>query len=331
MEKQSNSSLGQSRDFAGIFNQGYIRTNLTNNLSSTVGREVLTWGPANFRSPSNPFYFDAGKTDPLRDLLGLDLAKVFYKNENLGVSIGYIDGSDKIFSPNDFSKTTLIKIDMKTQELQASLIASKMPNLAEFLGGFAQRQMSDNFMIYSEFGYKNQQNSLDVLPTSLATSQSSQKKLLSLVGGAYTIESGHTLSFEYLHNGFGLDSETYTRYFNIIENASRQFIAATSQQTLGINQQTLVNAATLAPSSLAKNYLFFQLQSNPLEGSSYWRYTSTINLHDKSSQHSIYAEKSLSNKMSLFGVASRNFGNRRTEYGLLTNSTIVAGLKIYLF
>ena len=43
-----------------------------------VGRDVLNWGPAQFRLAVKPVLFDNGRSDPMRELSGMDSAKSGY-------------------------------------------------------------------------------------------------------------------------------------------------------------------------------------------------------------------------------------------------------------
>jgi hypothetical protein len=46
------------------------------NLYLSYGRENLQWGPSYLFSPSNPFFHDNGRSNPKKEIPGMDFARL---------------------------------------------------------------------------------------------------------------------------------------------------------------------------------------------------------------------------------------------------------------
>ena len=67
-------TINSTREMRNAFgtqqrNEGYVslwqvRVRAAESWNVAAGRDVLNWGAGQFRSPSSPFYFDNGRTDP---------------------------------------------------------------------------------------------------------------------------------------------------------------------------------------------------------------------------------------------------------------------------
>ncbi|MBV8649297.1 hypothetical protein [Paludibacterium sp.] len=157
-----------------------------------VGRELLSWGPAQFRSPSNPFYFDSGRTDPLADTPGIDLARWTVSDGGWRWSSVYVGDTRTVAAPRQ-RDTWLFKADRQTDDGLYSLIASQASaqHQGPFWGGFAQWSLNDAWLFYGEASL--QRGGADDVGRWLT-------------GASYTAEGGHILSAEYLFNGAGLST-----------------------------------------------------------------------------------------------------------------------------
>jgi hypothetical protein len=74
--------------------QWQLRAGLTETVALSLGREVMNWGPAQFRSPSSPFYFDNGRANPSRELSGVDAAKLAWTPDaSTFLSLAWVEDS----------------------------------------------------------------------------------------------------------------------------------------------------------------------------------------------------------------------------------------------
>lgn len=107
-----------------------------------AGRELLTWGPATFRSPSNPFYFDSGKTNPLAAMPGVDLVRYTHATGSMRWTGAYVASTSALNALSsaqpDMGGTTVLKMDQQGENYLLSLIAARRAGMPDFTGGFAQ-------------------------------------------------------------------------------------------------------------------------------------------------------------------------------------------------
>ncbi|MGE5758642.1 MAG: hypothetical protein ACM3W8_07225, partial [Sideroxydans sp.] len=74
--RETHNAFGAQQRNEGYFSLWQVRVRAAESWNVAAGRDVLNWGAGQFRSPSSPFYFDNGRTDPLRELVGMDVLKL---------------------------------------------------------------------------------------------------------------------------------------------------------------------------------------------------------------------------------------------------------------
>ncbi|MDR1227519.1 MAG: hypothetical protein LBK55_00620 [Azoarcus sp.] len=312
--------------------QGFVRRKSGMN-TFVLGRERLTWGPANFRSPSNPWYFDSGRTDPLALTHGIDLARATVGYGQSRTTIGYVAATHAVPAAGPNRQSAFLKFDRQGSDYLASLVLMKPTEKGEaedkafFIGAFAQYSPNDAWVMYGEFG--NGRQPYRLRPTSggvVALDLPAQRRSAGLLGASYTQESGRIVFLEYLHDQGGFSGSERRAWFDTAERASAMFPAdtATAGRTLG---QLLGSSSRL----LGRNYLWLAWQSNPQVSDLIWRAELTVNADDGSAAAMLYGEKSLGAKVSAFAIINKNFGSRRTEFGSLTDMQVLAGLKWFAF
>lgn len=212
----------------GYINEAYMRFRASDNLTAIVSRENLQWGPAALLSASNPFNPNNGKGNPNVELPGLDYVRLVAvpspawtvslisnhsagrlgKDDQLWPSVWTvfpgipslvprvgIDYSVLLREP--FQKTHAVKVDYTGDGYYGSLIASHRQRGANRLGFFGGWNASEALLLYAEGSVEREQAE--------QRGQGDPKRLLA--GGAYTLESGQTLSAEYFHNSSGCTIE----------------------------------------------------------------------------------------------------------------------------
>lgn len=168
--------------------------------STTVvaGREVLAWGPSSFRSPSNPFYFDAGRTRPLELTPGIDLTRFTQQAESLGLTVAYVHDDRHVDTQGQVRRAALAKVDEQGDSHLVSVVGAWTWDAAGrqnvFLGSFAQFTPSDAWLLYGEAGVQQQRDA--------ATGAQAQARA-ALAGTKYTNQNGLTFDLEYLYNDNG--------------------------------------------------------------------------------------------------------------------------------
>ncbi|OHX13883.1 hypothetical protein BI347_10455 [Chromobacterium sphagni] len=276
-------------------NQGYL-SYASGGEQWLAGRERFSWGPATFRSPSNPFYFDSGKTNPLADTPGIDLARWTHSQGAWRLTSAYVSDTRTLAPPRQL-QTMLFKRDRQGDSTLFSLIVSqpRSQGLGPFWGGFAQYTPDDAWLLYAEASSQRGQT-----PPSTQGVAAPQAGSRWLAGASYTRESGQVLSAEYLFNGSGRPTG---------------WVPLPSD-----GQASLRN----------RHYLWASLQSNPQELNRYWRLEWTFNLDDRSRNAMAYGETRLSDRLSGFAMLNLTGGGAGSEYGGAFRGSLTLGLKLYL-
>ena len=299
--------------------QWQARALLDDAWAVSLGREVMNWGPAQFRSPSSPFYFDNARSNPLRELSGVDAAKLAWTPSRQGsVSLAFVrDRGHDATAADPWRNTWLMKADLRGDDWAAGLALAQPTDGGLFAGAHFQKTLDEAWLMYGELSSSTQANVLvspanPALPFSLAAQ--APRRATGLVGATRTFENGHSLTLEYLHDGHG---------YNRAE--SRAFFA---RAAAGLPAAGL--ALANAPRLLNRNYLHVVLQSNLLEGDDYWRLMLSHNLDDGSHQWAGYGEHAVNGHLSLFVLASLNTGGPRREFAGLLERSLTLGLRLAL-
>lgn len=297
--------------------QWQVRLRASESWSAAAGREILNWGPAQFRSPSSPFYFDNGRSNPMRELSGVDALKLSWNPDmQRTLTLAHITGSGHV-AQNNWRNSWLLKADQRGWDWTVGLALSHTPGQEPFFGTHGQKTLSDALMLYAEASSSSHaltlQSTADpAMPFSIWPR--SQRQTVALTGAVYTFDNGQSLNAEYLHNGHGYHAPEESAYF------SR---AATSMLSAG---QALGNA----PSLLGRDYLHMVWQSNLMDSSGYWRLMATHSLTDHGNELSGYCESVLTGQLTAFALAALPVGGARQEFSSLFHYNMSAGLKIAL-
>lgn len=315
--------------------QGFARVRLNDALTLTGGRELLTWGPANFRSPSNPLYFDAGRSNPLRDVSGVDLMRLTYTQGPLSLMLAREQSAGHLNSVSTPQHTTLGKIDVRGEDALVSALIATPVHGSPFFGGFAQATLGDAWLVYGEIGSGRRPQALTINASPFGAPFSAQtpspRHATALLGASYTRINGQSISLEWLRDGHGFTRQEETSYFARAATTADQYLAAPNSSFAPAQLSGLGQGIGQAPALLGRDYASLLWQSNPQESELYWRLMWTTNLHDRSSQASLYAEKNLSPRVSAFIALTRNLGGVETDYGSLIRTSLTLGIKCFAF
>jgi hypothetical protein len=312
----SRNNFGAQQKNEAYLSLWQVRLSAAESVNVAAGREVLNWGAAQFRSPSSPFYFNNGRSNPMRELSGVDDVKISWTPDTQRtLTVARVLDSGYAATANDvWRNSSLVKFDQRGEARAVGMVAVKTPNLPTFLGAHGQTTISDALMLYGEIGSSAQplvlQSPADMtLPFSVQTP--SARHTTSLFGTSYTFDSGNALNVEYLHDSRG---------YNVVQEAA-YFQRAVVQPGM---------ALSLAPPLLGRDYVNLVWQSNLMESGGYQRAMWTHSLSDIGNQLTAYAETTLMPKLSAFALGMWNIGNARQEFSALFKSTITLGLKVAL-
>ncbi len=312
----THNTFGDQQSNEAYLSQWQVRMHVNDVMNLAAGREVLNWGVAQFRSPSSPFYFDSGRSNPVRELAGVDMLKAFWITDKQGsVQLVRVLGSGyKTPQPDIWRNAWLLKVDRHGKNWAAGLAILKTPDQSAFFGANGQFTASDALLAYAELSSATRSNALNspantALPFSI--SSESSRETTGLIGATYTFENGKSFSAEYLHDSQGYSTAEEHAYF----------LRADNQPAMALG---------LAPRLLGRDYIHMVLQSNLLESNGYWRLMMTHSITDGSNELSGYGEITVNNRLSAFAIGTVHVGNARQEFSALTESSLTLGLKVAL-
>ena len=302
--RETHNAFDAQRRNDAYLSQWQVRVRAAEGWNLAAGREVLNWGPAQFRSPSSPFYFDNGRSDPMRELAGMDALKLSWTPDmQSSASLAHIVRTGHgAAQPDRWRDAWLAKFDRRGGEWAYGLVAAKAPDQAAFYGAHGQATLSDELMLYGEVGSSAQP---------VAVREFSPRRITALVGASHTFEDGTSLGAEYLHEGHGYTVAQQDAYF--------QRAATLPGMALGA-----------APRLLGRDYLHLVWQSNLMDDQGYWRLMVTRNLTDRGNEIAGYGETVLTRTISAYLLALAPQGNARQEFSALLQRSVTLGFKIAL-
>lgn len=313
-ESTTGSAAQQSTD--AYLSQWQLRVRAAEGWHVAAGRDVLSWGPGQFRSPSNPFYFDNGRRNPMRELVGMDSAKVTWTPDmQNSTSLVHIFGTGHDRGRTDAWRAAWLgRFDHRGNEWALGLIALKAPDTPAFYGAYGQKTVSDALLLYGELASSTQAKALQSpadpgLPFTVQAN--SPRRATALLGAAYTFENGQSLNVEYLRDGHGYTAAQESAYFR----------RASAQPGIALG---------LAPRLLGRDYLHLVWQSNLMAETGYWRLMFSHNLNDHSSELAAYGETVLSPTISAYALAVLPRGKADQEFSALLRRSLTLGVKIAL-
>ena len=299
-----------ARDVAGgttqstrvTLGQGYLKTRLGESATVVLGRERVAWGPAQLRSPSSPFYFDAGRTRPLTEAPGIDLVRAVVSSRSTSFSFGHVQGGPDL--GREVEHATYAKADYVGQTVTVSLNAASARDASAFWGGYLTWTPDAAWVVYAEAGSVP----ATVAADRIASDPRARRQSVAALGASYAFESGVSLTVEGLYDGRGL--------------------RRTAAQALLSDRQRGVAPAQAATATLiGQRYVYVMVQSDLQQSDSYWRAAMTRSLVGTGSQFLLYGEKNLRSQLSALASVVAVHGGARTEFGALARWQVTVGLK----
>jgi len=326
--QQDAGGAGSSEAYLG---QAFARIRLDDALVCTGGRDLLTWGPGNFRSPSHPIYYDAGRSNPLRDVSGVDLLRLNWTRGRLSLMLARVLDAGHLDRSVTPGRLTLGKVDLRASRGLVSVVLATPVWGAPFLGGYAQATPDDAWLVYGEIGSGRRPHALELDPAAsgppFALRTPSGRHSTVLLGASYTLGNGQSIALEGLRDGHGLNRRDEARFFARAGDLAGQYHATPEAGLLA----ALAQGVGAAPVPLGQSYASILWQSNPQEAGCYWRLSGNASLQDGSCQVLGYGEKSLSGRFTGFCSLTRNLGGARAEFGALVRTSLTLGFKYFAF
>ncbi len=303
--------------------QWLARWRCTDTLYVSYGRENLQWGPAYLTSLSNPFFEDNGKSNPLSEVAATDFARAVWV-PSLSWSFSLIANTArgrKEIADGDFTKTYALKIDYTGKADCGGLVLTYSGDSIGQVSGFYGRTVSDALLVYAEGGVQRDPSgryplkAATPLGYALAEKQRSDPTWIGsvLTGAAYTLESGPTLTLEYLYYGPGYDSIEARDFYDLQSRAADEIRDETALTPFGY--QVLGAAADPGLRFLRRNYLMLQYVNTDIAEVIDLTLRCTQNLDDASRRWTVMGEWYIGDHLKLFAIGVLDDGSQRGEFG----------------
>jgi hypothetical protein len=311
------------------------RIRMTHNLFISYGRENLQWGPSYLFSPSNPFFRDNGRGNPKREVPGMGFARLVWLPA-MSWTLSFIANLDKgrqEFQFTEFEKTYALKLDYTGQEAYVSMILSNKEHDRNRLGAFGGWTATDALLLYGEGTiakgtdalYPEKANNPFGASMEAIDDEGSSLKGIVLIGGAYTLEMGPTLTMEYVYNSPGYSDGEAKDYYSLRKNASDAFDLTGPISDL--SRLTLSQTADPGLRFLRRNYVMFQYNHNDIRDVLNLTFRWTQNIDDGSRQFISIVEYFFGEHTQLFSIGTINSGDGDTEFGSILDYQWMVGLE----
>jgi len=316
-------------------NEWLARIRMTPNLFVSYGRENLQWGPSYLFSPSNPFFRDNGRSNPKREVPGMDFARLVWlpaMSWTLSV-IANLDKGRQEFQFIEFEKTYALKLDYTGQAAYVSMILSRKEHDRDRLGAFGGWTATDALLLYAEGAiskgtdarYPEKADHPFGASMEQIDDEASSLEGIGLIGGSYTLEMGPTLTTEYIYNGPGYNNRQARDYYRLRDVASDAFDLTGPIGEL--SRLTLRQTADPGLRFLRQNYVMFQYSHNDIKDVLNLTFRWTRNLDDGSSQFISMVEYFFGEHTQLFSIGTINSGARDTEFGSILGYQWMVGFE----
>lgn len=313
------------------------------------GKQVKLWGPSLFISPSNPFFYDNGQSNPFLEQKGSEFGFLRI-NTNLITTEVLINtnnrNANKIYS--QFRQSVAIRTQFSTDRASGGIISSirssskKWSNLdfrddATSLGVYAQFTLNDAILLYTDIGVRNHLpgfypkyiDSLSVWSFDATYLNSSKYFGNGVLGFSYTFPFGATVNLEYYRNQEGYNKQQNTKLKKIIDDAGKLIQSPDDMmQSYGGFLYSQLNDLKLRTRS--KNYIFCQYSQRELFDGFSVVLRSTVNIVDGSFQVNPIITYYATKKIRFELVNPVEFGSKNSEYGSWVRSITFLGTRFYL-
>ncbi len=336
------------RQYKDGFNSGYeddhtyldtlefwAQGRIYDSLFVSYGKQRLLWGASFLSNPSNPFFKDNGKKNTLREIEGKYFLKMVYlPNDYATLTWMSKTKKDESEIKADFKPTHALKIEILKSDYFLGVIVSKREDERFQFGGFAQYTVSDSTILYydgmlskgNEVLYPGTDNDSPLgMSFSRRFKESSKIFPVVLVGGAYTLLSGETLSLEFLYNAAGYNDRQAQEYFELRKTAADHFF---DDSTLsGLSAKTLLDAKDNGLLHLRRKYLMLQYMKKEIQDVLDVSVRYIHNLDDNSGLINSIVEWGVSDNIRLFNVLLISVGDDESEFKAVLDTSVMIGME----
>ena len=318
-----------------FINEWLARIRLTQSLFVSYGRENLQWGPSYLSSPSNPFFADNGRSNPKREVPGMDFARLVWLPWTAWTIslIANLDEGRQESRYFEFERSYALKLDYAGQVGYGGLILSRKEHDRNRLGAFGGWTATDALLLYGEGTLSRgtsvlyPQGANNPFGASMEAVEDESTSIYGtiLVGGSYTLAAGPTIAMEYLYNSPGYTDDQAHAYYRLRRNAADAYSLAGPIQ--GLSRLTLSQTADPGLRFLRRNYLMVQYLQTDIKDVLNLTFRWTHNIDDGSGQFISIVEYYVGDHTQLFSIGGVNSGSSETEFGTILDYYCMIGVE----
>ncbi|MBI5446513.1 MAG: hypothetical protein HY900_35520 [Deltaproteobacteria bacterium] len=331
--RQDGPSAGRTGADAEVrLNEGAAKLRAVDSLFGSFGRENLQGGPGQLVNPSNPFFAENGRENPVRELPGMDFVRAVWLPAS-SWTLSWISNTGRgeaELGGREWRPSQAVKLEHVGKEANGGVLLHGGPDDPTSLRAYGQRTASDALLLYAEASASRGTRALYPVrdrgplgghleplrkgdPTPL---------LFGLLGGASTLELGPTLSAEYVFNDEGYHRREADLFFDIGARAGR--LAAEGLLPRGAASSNRLRL-------LRRHYLFLQYLQTEIANRATLLVRRAQNLDDRSGLTTLFFDYALSDRWRAFGFAAAGDGGNRDEFGSVLRYSASAGLEFSAF
>jgi len=325
---------GYSTEF--FFQELKSRWQINNQLFVQGGRYYKQIGTSIFINPSNPFITNTSRLNPKIELFPMDFLEVNFASNNswnytLIANLGA--ANTPVFKEPflTFNRNYGLLVEHYGDANNEGFIFSADEAGRFRLGGYAQKNMSESVVVWTDFSADYRANrfypvtgsSTGLLNYEMVNGPENDKVFFSgLVGASYTFNWGPTLQVEYYHNGKGYNKEQFELFSTQI-NTAQNYNFDVTRDLADLNLGRSINSGL--PLN-RKNYVFTQFGQNDLFDKLNINLRNLYSIDDSVNQISALVEYNVTDNLEIYGLGLKSTMPESINYTQLINYQFMIGL-----
>jgi len=243
------------------FDQAYLKTRITENLSVIAGKKVELEGVGLFVSPSDLLNENLDLFDTLYQREGVIFSRLNYQFTSAYVGLGFIPNR-----ANDFeSGKAWLKAGGSVADFDIQLQATSQREEKATIGIAVSRFWGDSFETHIDARTQARQHDFNSRSESdFGSKKKDEDSQFYVLGGRYVFAAKRTFALEHITNNAGLSREEEKNYFEYVRNKSSSKSNELKSRILG------------------RNFIFGRFQDEMLIPKTLFSLSTVVNLEDQS-------------------------------------------------
>lgn len=319
-----------------FFQELKSRWQINNKFFVQGGRYYKQIGTSIFINPSNPFIANTSRLNPKIELFPMDFVEVNFSsnsswNYTLIANLGA--AQTPVFKEPflTFNRNYGFLVEHYGDASNEGIIFSA-DEVGRFrLGGYAQKNVSESVVVWTDFSVDYKANRFypvtgsgtGLLNYEMINGEENDKIFVSgLAGASYTFKWGPTLQVEYYRNGKGYNEEQFERFSTQI-NTAQNYNFDITRDLADLNLGRSINSGL--PLN-RQNYVFTQFGQNDLFNKLNINIRNLYSIDDKVNQISALVEYNVTDNLEIYGLGLKSTMPQSIDYTQLINYQVMIGL-----